>query len=119
MAYRFVHLDFVVQVGAEPSGRGYWLIHAIVRYADFLGAAAIERVAPEARFELMHGIIQEDRRARRLGAMSVHVLVEADGETARFFEILGRGLAPGAALGARGWRGQAPVGKSDGEDLQG
>jgi GNAT superfamily N-acetyltransferase len=94
MAYRFDHLDFVIQVEAEPSGHGHWLIHAIVRYADRLGAAAIERVAPEARFELMRGILQEDRRIRRLGATNVHVLVEGDGETARFFEILGRGVAP-------------------------
>ena len=102
MAYRFVHIDFVVQVEAEPSGHGHWLIHAIVRYADRLGAAAIERVAPEARFELMHGILQENRRARCLDAKSVHVLVEGDGETARFFEILSRGMArdPSAIAGS-------------------
>lgn len=94
MAYRFEQLDFVVHVEAKSPGRGTCLIRARVRYADHLGAAAIEHVAPEARFELMRGILEENRRARRLGARTVHVLVEGDGETARFFEILGRRVAP-------------------------
>lgn len=116
MAYRFVHVDFVVQVEAEPSGDGRWLIHAIVRYADQLGASAIERVAPEARFELMHGILQENRRARRLDAKSVHVLVEGDGETARFFEILSRRVPRVPSPESRGWRPSA-IAPSPWDDL--
>ena len=96
MEHRYEHPDFAVSVQGEFAGNGHWLIHGVIRYAELLGAASIERIAPEARFELMHRILQEDRRGRGLGATSVHVLVEGDGETARFFEILGRRASSGS-----------------------
>lgn len=104
MAHRIESLDFSVHVEAAFACPGDWLIRGVVRYTDGLGADSISRVAPEARFELMHGVLQEQRRGRRLGAKRVVVRVEGDEEAARFFEFFNRHVAAEKSLKETGHR---------------
>ncbi len=94
MAHRFRTFDFTVSVEGRFVAPGLWMIHAVIEYGDHLSIHARWHVAPEARLELLRGVIGESRRAWSLGAESVRVLVEGDHQVAGFFEVLSRGSVP-------------------------
>lgn len=94
MPYRFDGPEFSVIVEGRFVAPRLWLIHAVIDYRPHLSFDAGRRVAPEARIELLRGMIREARCGWDRGAASVRVLIEGDHQVAGFFEILNRYSVP-------------------------
>jgi hypothetical protein len=87
MSYVLDRPGFSVRVDGRFVDEGTWLNHAVVSYRPHASSDEPGGSAADGRRELILGIARHSRLARLLGARSVYVLVEGDGEVAGFFRV--------------------------------
>ena len=80
MGQKTAHKNFIVHVEGHLIRNGVWQIDAELRFKKGTKVTLGERLFGEGRLALLQGIVREGARGRSLGATSVQVCMDIDGE---------------------------------------